>query len=311
MRVLSALSMGMFVVATVVGCGDSESPARPTPQAGGPAGPLTVYVVNYPLQYFAERIGGEHVKVVFPAPADVDPAYWSPDAETVAAYQQADLILLNGAGYAGWVARASLPEAAKVDTSVAFADRLIPLESAVTHAHGPEGAHEHGGFAVTTWLDPTLAIKQARAVVEAFERLRPQHTESFRQAFDELTAVLTDLDRRLAAVATRLGSEPLLFSHPVYQYLIRRYDLNGRSLHWEPNVAPDLDALARALEDHPARWMVWEAEPLPETVEALNDAGIVSVVFAPCGRAPEAGDLISEMERNLSRLEAGPGSSSR
>ena len=29
---------------------------------------LTVYVVNYPLQYFAERIGGGHVKVVFPAP---------------------------------------------------------------------------------------------------------------------------------------------------------------------------------------------------------------------------------------------------
>jgi ABC-type Zn uptake system ZnuABC Zn-binding protein ZnuA len=33
---------------------------------------FTVYVVNYPLQYFAERIGGEHVTVVFPAPADVE-----------------------------------------------------------------------------------------------------------------------------------------------------------------------------------------------------------------------------------------------
>ena len=107
-----------------------------------------------------------------------------------------------------------------------------------------------------------------------------------------------------------MGSETLLFSHPVYQYLIRRYDLNGRSLHWEPHVEPDLDELARALKDHPARWMIWEAEPLPETVEALNDVGIASIVFAPCGRAPE-GDLISEMERNLSRLEAGPGGSSR
>ena len=29
---------------------------------------LSVYVVNYPLKYFAERIGGQHVKVVFPAP---------------------------------------------------------------------------------------------------------------------------------------------------------------------------------------------------------------------------------------------------
>ena len=46
---------------------------------------LTVYVVNYPLKYFAERIAGEHARVVFPAPRDVDPAFWNPDTETVAA----------------------------------------------------------------------------------------------------------------------------------------------------------------------------------------------------------------------------------
>ena len=34
---------------------------------------LTVYTVNYPLQYFAERIGGEYVEVIFPAPGDEDP----------------------------------------------------------------------------------------------------------------------------------------------------------------------------------------------------------------------------------------------
>lgn len=61
----------------------------------------------------------------------------------------------------------------------------------------------------------------------------------------------------------------------------------------------------------PKRWMIWEAEPLPETVAALEAAGIASVVFAPCGRAPENEDLISEMDKNLSRLEAGPGGSSR
>ena len=309
MRRFVTFSMAALVLTATLGCGDSGSPAPATRPSGGPSEPLTVYVVNYPLQYFAERIGGEHVEVVFPAPAGVDPAYWSPDAETVAAYQRADLILLNGAGYAGWVARVSLPQAAMVDTGAAFADRLIPLESAVTHAHGPEGAHEHGAVAFTTWLDPTLAIEQARAVARALEEARPAHADAFGRSFDELAAELTDLDRRLAAVAEQLGSEPLLFSHPVYQYVIRRYDLNGRSLHWEPDVAPDLDDLTQVREDHPARWMIWEAEPLPETVEALQDAAITSVVFAPCGRSPEAGDLISEMQRNLSRLEAVSGGS--
>ena len=44
---------------------------------------LTIYTVNYPLTYFAERIGGDEVEVVFPAPHGEDPAFWSPEAETI------------------------------------------------------------------------------------------------------------------------------------------------------------------------------------------------------------------------------------
>jgi zinc transport system substrate-binding protein len=71
--------------------------------------------VNYPLKYFAERIGGDHVRVEFPAPADVDPAYWNPALAGISAFQKADLILLNGAGYAKWIAKVSLPRSKIVD----------------------------------------------------------------------------------------------------------------------------------------------------------------------------------------------------
>ncbi len=47
--------------------------------------------------------------VLFPVPEEVDPAYWKPEAEDVAAYQRADLILLNGASYAKWVDFVKLP----------------------------------------------------------------------------------------------------------------------------------------------------------------------------------------------------------
>ena len=71
-----SVSMVMSVLVLAVGCGDMRA-RRPGPRRrqDDSAGPLTVYVVNYPLQYFAERIGGEHVEVVFPAPGpdrDVD-----------------------------------------------------------------------------------------------------------------------------------------------------------------------------------------------------------------------------------------------
>jgi zinc transport system substrate-binding protein len=120
--------------------------------------PLSVYVVNYPLQYFAEQIGGPDVRVVFPAPADGDPVFWKPSPEQIAAYQKADLILLNGASYAKWVAHVSLPASRMVDTSASFTDQFIPLEDQVTHSHGMSGKHEHDDVAFTTWLDPQQAI---------------------------------------------------------------------------------------------------------------------------------------------------------
>ena len=40
-----------------------------TTQYSAAAGPLKIYAVNYPLKYFAERIGGDQVRAALPAPA--------------------------------------------------------------------------------------------------------------------------------------------------------------------------------------------------------------------------------------------------
>ncbi len=277
------------------------------PPVSKQGGPLSVYVVNYPLQYFAERIGGEHVNVSFPAPADVDPAYWSPDPETVAAYQDADLILLNGAGFAAWTKRASLPRAKLVDTSVSFSDRIIALQGSMTHGHGPKGEHSHGGTAFTTWLDPTLASEQARVIAEAFVRARPAQEMMFRANLTALESDLRALDDRLTKLARSLGDAPILFSHPVYQYLERRYGLNGHFLHWEPDHLPDEPMwweLRKLLPTHPARIMLWEAEPLATTRPRLRVLGVESVVYAPCANVPAGGDWFDVMIQNADQLEA-------
>jgi zinc transport system substrate-binding protein len=262
--------------------------------------------VNHPLAYFAQRVGGARVEVHFPAPAGIDPAHWSPDAETVAAYQRADLILLNGAGYAGWTARASLPVQSLVDTSAHFAERLIPLEAGATHQHGPRGEHSHLGHAFSVWLDPGLALEQAVSAAEAFADARPQWRSEFEAGVDALAADLRALEARLDAAARALGGAPVLFSHPVYQYLERRFQLNGRSLHWEPDEPPSESSwreLGVILENHPAQLLLWEGEPLPATARRLDTLGIRSVVFAPCGNAPAQGDWMSVMNENASRLE--------
>ena len=234
--------------------------------AGSHADPdkLKIFTVNYPLQYFAERIAGNHAAVVFPAPADVDPAYWMPDTGTIADYQKADLIFLNGAHYAKWVDKVSLPASKTIDTSRKFKDQYIYSTEATTHSHGSEGAHAHESLAFTLWLDLNLAVQQAKAIEKALIRKRPMLKDTFENNFMALEKDLMALDRELKEMAARIQNQPLVGSHPVYDYLAKGYALNLKSVHWEPDETPSFQQwqnLKRMLIEHPAKWMIWEANP--------------------------------------------------
>ena len=266
----------------------------------------TVGVVNYPLKYFVERLAGTEVKVLFPVPTDVDPAYWEPDAEDVAAYQRADLILLNGASYAKWVSSATLPRSSIVNTSSRFADRLILVEDAMTHSHGPGSVHAHGEVAFTTWLDPILAIEHASSVRDALADLLPDLGATFDQNLTALSDELLDLHEKFEELTRKYQDAPILASHPVYQYFALPYGLNLRSVHWEPSQIPDQKQwreLERILDVHPAMWMIWEAAPLDETRARLAEIGIRCVVFETCGSEPSGRDYIESMRSNAARLD--------
>lgn len=277
--------------------------ATTTSLNAAPAKPQ-IFTVNYPLAYFAERIAGVVVEVVFPAGRGVDPADWHPDTQVVVGYQNADLVLLNGAGYAKWIGAASLRKRRLVDTSAEFRDRYIPIADATTHSHGPQGAHSHGEAAFTTWLDFSLAAAQARAVAAALTRLVPEQAARFDANLRDLEEDLVQLDRRITAAAV---GKQLFASHPVYPYFARRYRLDLLSVHWEPGKEPDAALWSdfdQLRKKHPARWMMWEDEPRPETVARLQARGIASFVFSPCGNRPAEGDFLSVMEANIAALEA-------
>jgi zinc transport system substrate-binding protein len=303
---LGAVIRGIAVAALLLACSPAQEDPLPGPAVSEEEGRLTLYTVNYPLKYLAERIGGEIVTVVFPAPPGIDPAYWSPEPEQVAAYQRADLILLNGAGYAAWVDRASFLRRRLIDTSVGFRDHLLPLDEVSVHTHGPEGDHSHSGTAFTTWLDPTLALEHARAIADALAGLRPGQREAFEQNLHALERDLANLDQRLEKVAQRLGGLPVVFSHPVYAYLEQRYRLNGRSLHWEPDQIPDAELwqeFTSLLEAHPAQLMLWEALPEAETQHRLAALGVAIAVYAPSAQPPDTGDWLTAMQSNVAALE--------
>ena len=298
--VLAAISL------TLAGCsGEVSEETAPASASADNSGRPLVYATNYPLAYFAERIAAPVVDVRFPVPGDEDPAYWKPDLEDVLAMQKADLIVLNGASYEGWLENVSLAPSRMVVTTHDLRDRLIPLAKDTTHSHGLEGEHEHFGTAFTTWLDPTLAAGQAAAIEDALAARWPQHSDRFAPQLAALTEELTALDAAAQEAVAGNPELPVLFSHPVYQYLAGRYGLNARSVHWEPDQMPDeaqWQKLVEMLGNFPASWMIWEDTPLAEVRDRLESLGVRSAVFDPCANTPPSGDFFSVMEKNLEAL---------
>lgn len=267
---------------------------------------VRIIASNYPLAYFAERIAGTRATVAMPVPAGEDPAFWKPSPRDIGDMQRADLILLNGADYEKWLARVSLPRLKTVDTSAAFKQDFIVIANAVTHSHGPAGTHSHAGTAFTTWLDFTQAVKQAEAVAQGLARKRPELKSQIMDNFASLRSDLETIDSELLALASANPGVPLLGSHPVYQYLARRYGLNLESVHWEPDEMPpaaEWQALQSLNHEHPARWMLWEAQPNADIEQRLKGAGVLSVVFDPCANRPEKGDFLSVMQQNKANLQ--------
>ena len=270
-------------------------------------GKLQVAVANYPLKYFAERIGGSHVAVIFPAPADEDPAFWKPADADVLRYQQADLILMNGATYSKWAEKATLPRAKTIDTASGFKDKFIVTTGATMHSHGPGGEHSHSGTAFTTWIDLSQAISQADAVRIALSKKLPDVAAELEKNFAALKTDIAALDKRLLAAGKSLAKQPLVASHPVYQYFARRYELNLKDVLWEPEEVPteaQMAELKKLLSSHPAKWMIWEGEPAKASVEKIKALGLQSTVIDPCGNMPETGDWLSVMQANVASIEA-------
>ncbi len=264
-----------------------------------------IFAVNYPIAYFAEVLAADDAVISFPAPAGIDPAYWQPSVDTILAYQRADRILLNGAGYARWVRQISLPQQRLIDTGAAYAKDLIEAETGLAHSHGPEGVRDHGEFVFTTWLDLGLAQQQVAAISAAMRDLMPANSAIIAERASRLSLELAEIDRLLVRATAKLRGVPILFSHPVYQYLERRYQLNGRSVHWEPDAMPTIaqwQALEDILAEHPARFMLWEDEPLPQVRNRLSAMGLRVVVYRTLENRPAQSDFLSVMRTNVDAL---------
>ena len=134
---------------------------------------MSVYTTVYPLQYFTERIGGEHVDVKSIYPAGADEHTFDPTQKDMIALADSDLFFYIGLGLEGFVEKAEKTLKNEHVKMIATAE-AIPEEMLHDEGHEEEDDDEHGheGMIIAAidphvWISPVLSIELATSIKDA------------------------------------------------------------------------------------------------------------------------------------------------
>ncbi len=297
---LRAFVLCLACLVLTTACGDAPTRAE-REQRNVPH----VYTTFYPTTYVVQRIAADRATVICPLPDGEDPAFWKPDADIIARYQDdADLIVVNGAKLEKWVGRTSLPRGRICDTLAGHDKQLIRYRSPVKHTHGGK-EHVHKDIDGHTWIDPTMALVQAAGIHDSLASRFPQHAAANTVGYGLLVLDLKELDAEFRALGSLADGMWIYAAHRAYAYLARTYGWRFVNLDLDPDSVPSAEELAvikKTLAVKEGRFLWWERAPSEAVANAIKEkTGLESIVFSPCTSAPESGDYLSVMRGNLER----------
>ncbi len=256
------LSISTFIL---VACGQDESDSKAD-------GKLTIYTTLYPLEYFAQRIGGEDVTAESIIPPGSDAHSFEPTTRTMTELAEADLFIYNGAGMEGF-ADAAQDTLNNEDVMVLESAKDIHLDES-EEEHEDHADHDHGNMNPHIWIDPILAIEQAENIKDALIALDPDQKEKFETNFNSLQEELLALDQSFQEMADGAAKKEFLISHDAYSYWESRYGLeqlsvSGLSPSQEP-TQKQLEEIIETAKSHNLKYMLFEQNATPKPAKAVQ-----------------------------------------
>jgi zinc transport system substrate-binding protein len=268
----------------------------------------TIVAESYALKYLTVRLIGPDVAVEFPVPLDTDPKTWQPKSAEIQAMQSADLIIVNGPGadYSQWLSKVSLPESKICHSASKLSlDQYIQVKDhSIVHSHGPEGEHSHPMMVPYTWLDPQIASRQASAIAASLTKNYPAQAGAIQANLESLDADLAKLSARLGSIAGQRQIS-VITANPNLKFLTRAAGIADHHLLWfEPPTAQTWQSDFKRRVDESGAKVLLTSAPLGEAVAAACDAhGVRQVQVNLLDHAPQSGDYVTEMQKNIELLE--------
>ncbi|MFM2318665.1 MAG: hypothetical protein RLZZ215_1286 [Pseudomonadota bacterium] len=235
------------------------------------AEPLQIFVSVVPQKYFAERVGGDQVKVEPMVQPGFSPETYEPTAQQISALAKAHLYVRIGMPFEdAWMQRIQgvnpniqmldAREGVKLRNLEAHSHTKSPTEHEATHEadHQHEAAHTeqqtkteqavNGEPDPHLWVSPRIAKQMAQQLAENFSRLRPEQAALFKQNYTQFAAELDQLDQELTELFKDKQNLKFMVFHPAWGYLADAYGLQQIPIEVE-GKEPGAKALAAIIAE--------------------------------------------------------------
>ncbi|MBP6893016.1 MAG: zinc ABC transporter substrate-binding protein [Pseudacidovorax sp.] len=205
--------------------------------------PLQVVASFSILADMVRQVGGPDVQVQALVGPNADAHVFQPTPADARALAAADLVVVNGLGFEGWIDRLVKTSGYRGSVVVASAG-VTPRKADDDEA---EHGHDHGhgeGTDPHAWQDLRNAVRYVANIRDALAQLRPAHAAAIGERAAAYTAKLQALDREVRARFAAIPAQRrrILTSHDAFGYFGAAYGVTllspqGINTDAEPSAA--------------------------------------------------------------------------
>ena len=220
----------------------------------------------------AEQIGGPFVQVDLIVPVGSDPHSYEPTPDDLFKVNEAQLILVNGLSFEGWLDKLIRNSSAK--------HTQVLITKGVKALSNPE---HPGAYDPHAWMTASNGAIYAQNIANALVTFDPAHSKEYQFNAGVYIKQLEDLDKYILQQIQRIPAEHrvLVTSHDAFHYYGLRYGLELHSLlgtSTDADVqAGDLISINALIKKRAIPAIFTESTVNPKLIQSIREENSISI----------------------------------
>ncbi|MFI3244615.1 MAG: zinc ABC transporter substrate-binding protein [Akkermansia sp.] len=267
-KILSWSAVSALMLALLPSCDQNGKAGA----QGNPDGKVSIVATTTYLTDLTKQIGGDQVEVISLCGPGVDPHVYVPTAQDVQSLEKADVVVYNGVGMEGQMARI-LGKLETQGSPIYCAESSIPKEMLLEF-------DEDGTMVVDphVWNNVDIWKSVAQGLTAKLSALYPEKAAIFQANLKSYDAQLDELKAYIQSRTAEIEETQrfLITSHDAFGYFADAFKfevmaLQGLSTATEAGTK-DIADLAEVIKDHKLKAIFCEDSVSPKAMEALQAA---------------------------------------